>query len=117
MKSIDYTPPKEDPPAEPRDKHETAAEDYVDPDTFPENRYPNGKLKTHCEVRRRSAMPAWTSQKFAPSAGPTCPRASSAQSAKRPRISTPREWLVPPAAGTATGPCCFPGSVEEEGDL
>ncbi|CAE7854237.1 unnamed protein product [Symbiodinium microadriaticum] len=37
-----YTPPDTKKQAEPRDKHEAAPEDYVDPDTYPENRGQDG---------------------------------------------------------------------------
>ncbi|CAK9106789.1 unnamed protein product [Durusdinium trenchii] len=47
LEEISYTPPKTEKPPEPRSKYEVPPEDWVPPDTFPENRFPNGQLKPH----------------------------------------------------------------------
>lgn len=47
MEEISYTPPKIEQKPEPRSKFEVHPEDYVPPDSFQENHYADGRLKSH----------------------------------------------------------------------
>eukprot|EP00439_Symbiodinium_sp_Y106_P037440 s4223_g4.t1 len=73
LDEIPYTPPDTKKQAEPRDKHEAAPEDYVDPDTYPENRGQDGEQKS-CKKGIDYAQTCPIGWKYAPAGpqGPEC---------------------------------------------